>query len=41
MNAGTIIVICLLCFLVGFLLNESIRTKVKDKEKIPFKEDVK
>ena len=41
MNAGAIIVICLLCFLVGFILNETIRTKSKDKEKIPFKKDVK
>ena len=38
MNAAMFIVMCFLCFLCGFILNEVLRTKKEDKEKIPFKE---
>jgi hypothetical protein len=38
MNAAIVIVVCLLCFLTGFILNEVVRTKQNEKNKIPFKE---
>ncbi len=38
MNAAMFIVMCFLCFLGGFILNEVLRTKKEDKEKITFKE---
>lgn len=38
MTTAMFIVICFLCFLGGFILNEVLRTKKEDKEKIPFKE---
>lgn len=38
MTTAIFIVICFLCFLGGFILNEVLRTKREDKEKIPFKE---
>ena len=38
MTTAMYIVICFLCFLGGFILNEVLRTKKEDKEKIPFKE---
>jgi putative Mn2+ efflux pump MntP len=41
MTAAMFIVMCLLCFLGGFVLNEALRTKKEEKEKIPFKEDIK
>lgn len=38
MTTAMFIVIYFLCFLGGFILNEVLRTKKEDKEKIPFKE---
>lgn len=38
MNTGVVIVLSLLCFLVGFITNELIRTKKKDENKVPFKD---
>ncbi len=38
MNTGIILVISILCFIVGFILNEVLRSRKEDKEKIPFKE---
>lgn len=38
MTTAMFIVISFLCFLGGFILNEVLRTKKEDKEKIPFKE---
>lgn len=32
------LVVCIMCFIVGFVLNEVIRKK--SEEKIPFKEDI-
>jgi NADH:ubiquinone oxidoreductase subunit 3 (subunit A) len=33
MTAAIVIVLCFLCFLGGFILNEVLRTKKEDKEK--------
>lgn len=38
MTTAIFIMMCFLCFLGGFILNEVLRTKKEDKEKIPFKE---
>lgn len=40
-DAAIVIVLCFLCFLAGFILNEVLRTKKEDSEKIPFKENMK
>ena len=39
MISAIFIMTCFLCFLGGFILNEVLRTKKEDKEKIPFKEN--
>lgn len=38
MSGVVYLVVCIICFIVGFVLNEVIRTK--SDEKIPFKEDI-
>jgi len=38
MSGIVYLVVCIICFIVGFVLNEVIRTK--QDEKIPFKEDI-
>ncbi len=38
MNTGIILVISILCFIVGFILNEVLRSKRDEKDKIPFKD---
>lgn len=40
-DAAIVIVLCFLCFLGGFILNEVLRTKKEDREKTPFKEGMK
>lgn len=39
MNEGMFLVVCILCFIVGFIFNEVLRDKYESSSKIPFKEE--